>query len=204
MLYPDLCEECIRWCCIQTCEECVEVVLYPGLWGMREVVLCPDLCEDVWGEPGSAGPCPTTKEDADELSHHFENERQKHKELGIYLSFPVKINRPETALCNDVSQGEEGFGKHDYFVNTTEWINLDVSHQQLFTLQKEVARCSALLCIQITCVECYLPKVQRIKIEPYQASTSSCQFYRRKKTKVLQDSRGCNHSKVRPENAWRQ
>lgn len=35
---------------------------------------------------------------------------------------------------------EEGFGKYDCFVNTTEWINLDVSRQQLFTLQKEVAR----------------------------------------------------------------
>ena len=35
---------------------------------------------------------------------------------------------------------EEGFGKYDYFVSTTEWINLDVSHQQLFTLQKVVAR----------------------------------------------------------------
>ena len=35
---------------------------------------------------------------------------------------------------------EEGLGKYDYFVNTNEWINLDVSHQQLFTLQKEVAR----------------------------------------------------------------
>lgn len=63
------------------------------------MVLCPDLCEDVWASLG-AGPCPTTKEDADGLSRSAKEMKDKNiKNSAFIFSFPVKNQQTsETAF----------------------------------------------------------------------------------------------------------